>query len=538
MFKRLVLFISALLILASAPQAEAQAKVRRNVEIELEPVEGASVYEIQVRRKDERGATPMTFKTKKPIWSATIKPGTYDMQVRSYDNRGAPGDWSPPTEIDVKLPAIIVKGPEAKAVIKAASTSSEAVRLAWEPVPGANGYKVQIKSEGDAYSTEKDVGGPEWTADLPVGHLYTWNVAAIDYRGQSGDLAGEGYQFELRGPPLKKPRIMKPISKYIKQLTWTAPDHATTYTYELTRYNASNKTWDPVEKGELKEAKLSLDVSRPSGRYFLSVQAKAPYWEPSEKGQLEFYMQGGFKDVADVDAAMLRDSIIKPTHYYAIASYLITRITYTAEDWDNNSSPKAVALGGTGRLGAGYQNPTSHWGGFTILDLSGFTIEGKTYTFASGEVHATRRLELGQKGLLQLATGLFVKELPVLNGFAEAGYTGVGVVRGIGPHAGVDYWLPLGPKLGIQLNARGYYSLIGSSPNGASLVPALSYQAGVLGTYRLTRRWMGYAGYAYRLDEAYYKTTAGDPSSYAQAGQTNHVSVEGHYLNLRLEWSF
>lgn len=536
---RRIALILTLTLLASTESILAEPKVRRNVEIELEPVDGASLYEIQVKRKDERGAPALHFKTKKPTWSATIKPGTYEMQVRSYDGRGAPGDWSPPTDIQVKLPAIIVKGPNTKSTIKAQNTDSENVRLAWEPVPGANGYKVQLKNEDGSFSKDKDVGSPEWTADLPVGHAYSWNVAAIDYRGDSGDLTSEGYQFELRGPPLKKPRVTKPLSKYVKQLTWSAPDHATTYSYELTRYNSSSKTWETIAKGDnLKEPKVDLDVSKPSGRYFLSVQAHANYWEPSEKGQLEFYMEGGFKDVADVDNAMIRQSIIKPTHYYAIASYLITKITYSADDWDDNSNPKFEALGGTGRLGAGYQDPASNWGGFGIVDYSGFTIEGKTFYFASMELHATRRLEFGQRGLLQLASGLFIKELPVVKGYTETGFTGVGTIRGIGPHVGFTYWLPLGPKLGLQANARVYYSLLGSSPNGSSIESTLSFQGGLLGSYRLTRRWMGYAGYAYRLDQAAYPTKYPDTSSYAREGQTNQVNIQGHYLNLKLEWSF
>jgi hypothetical protein len=49
---------------------------------------------------------------------------------------------------------------------------------------------------------------------------------------------------------------------------------------------------------------------------------------------------------------------------------------------------------------------------------------------------------------------------------------------------------------------------------------------------------MGYAGYAYRDDTAQYAADPGDPQSFATAGQTNEINLQGHYLNLILEFSF
>jgi hypothetical protein len=53
---------------------------------------------------------------------------------------------------------------------------------------------------------------------------------------------------------------------------------------------------------------------------------------------------------------------------------------------------------------------------------------------------------------------------------------------------------------------------------------------------------MGYAGYAYRNDDARFKATPGngsDPNSgLAQEGDMNSVSISGHYVNLVLEMGF
>jgi hypothetical protein len=60
----------------------------------------------------------------------------------------------------------------------------------------------------------------------------------------------------------------------------------------------------------------------------------------------------------------------------------------------------------------------------------------------------------------------------------------------------------------------------------------------LLGSYRLNRAWMGYAGYAYRKDELRYDTDPSNPDSFAHPGQVNEISIDGHYLNLILEFSF
>ncbi len=517
----------------------AEPKVRRNVEIEFETVEGASLYEVQVIRKDDRARKPLLFKTKNPMWQANIKPGIYEMQVRAYDDRDVPGDWSPPTEIQVRLPAIIVKEPQPEAKVQARDSKEHNVKLEWEPIPGARSYKVTLKGEKDAFLIEKEVSEPRLETAVPSGHKVQWNVAAIDDRGEEGEQISEPYKFELVGPPLEKPQISKPISKFVRELEWQSPKHSTFYSYNLTYYNAKKKTWVPVAaKADAKESKLKMDVTKPSGRYRLTVQAHGEHRNPSEKSQMDFLMQGGFKDEAEFENAILRDSVSKPTNFYAIASYLLTEVTYAYANADGGYRATFEAIGGTGRLGMGYQEPRSTWGGFLLVDYSGFIIQGQSFRFASAEAHVTKKLEFGQGGLLLFASGLFSKELPIVDGNVVEGFTGVGSVRGTGPHVGFSYWHPLTDRLGVQINARGYYTLFGSASGGRKSEASLSMQYGLLGSYRLGRSWMGYAGYAYRKDEANFATDSGNPASFAQPGNVNSITLEGHYLNLVLEWSF
>jgi len=518
--------------------AFAQNKVRRNVEVEFEKIEGASSYEVKLFRKGTRSDKPLLFKTKEPSWTANIKPGLYLMQIRSFDSRGVPGDWSPEAELLVKLSAIIIKSPAHNAVVDVEENDKANVTLQWEPIPGAKKYQVNLQSKTSAWKKEDSVSDPEIVVNLPVGENFVWNAVGVDEKGDSGEISGDPYVFTVRGPPLTSPSISTPLSEFLTELKWSRPDKATHYAYELKYFNSTKKSWELIDKSdEHYEAKVKLDISRPTGKYRLVVRALGSGHRPSPDAQLDFKMRGGFRNESELESAMLRESLLKPTRFYAVASYLITQIDYQFTNYDANSAPKFKALGGTGRLGLGYQGMKSKWGAFGLIDLSGFAINGANYRFAASEGHVTRRFELGPGGLLIVGGGLFYKQLPIMEGTPIEGFRRVGRVSNIGPHAGFTYWKPFTQRLGLQANARAYYTLMGSSDTGQSVESSLSYQYGLMGSYRLSRSWMGYAGYAFRHDETRFSASPG-AQSFAKPGNVNEIAIEGHYLNLLLEFSF
>ena len=533
LLRSLTLFLALAVVTAGAAE-----RVRRNVVIEWEKIDGATAYEVQVVRKDDAKKKPLKFKTKEPKWSATIKPGLYDMQIRSYDDRGVPGDWSPASELTVKLPAIIPLRPSANEVVNASAEKSEDVTFKWEPVPGASKYRIHAQSANASWITDKDVETNSAALDVPAGEFINWTVTAIDEKDELGDAWDAPQSFELRGPPLAKPTIEKPISSYLKEMKWKQPDYASTYTYTLKYQNPKTRKWEQIEsKPDHPDNVLKLDTKRPTGRYRLSVQAQAERRKPSPTTQLDFDMRGGYEDEKAVENAILRESITKPTKFYAITSYMISKIDYSQKDVDSNASTHFKAIGGTGRVGIGYQDPDSKWGGFGIADYSGFLIGGRSFKFASFEAHVTRKLEFGQGGLLLFGTGFYSKELPVVKGSPVDGFEGVGKTRTLGPHAGFTYWTPISARFGVQANARAYYSFMGGGPSGEKARSSLSYQYGVLGSYRLNKAWMGYIGYAYRIDDAQWAAKGGT-TSFAEPGQVNQVTIKGHYLNLILDFSF
>ncbi len=532
----LILSVTACIFLCT-PSAFAEG--RRNVELEWDAIEGATMYEVQVIRKDGASKKPMRFKSKDPKWFATINPGLYSMQIRSFDDRGAPGRWSPPTDLRVKLSSVVQLSPKSGESIDSDQDKVQQTPLRWEAVRGAERYKVTIRSASSSWHAENEIKATEWTVSTPVAESFEWNVTAVDPVGEVGDANAKASPFDVIGPALSKPSLQKPLSKYVEEVKWNQPPNSNRFAYKLSYKNGETNNWENLdEKEDYPENQIKMDISRPTGTYRLKVVALADRRKPSPEAEIEFEAKGGFKDAAALHAAVMRDSMSKPTSYYAIASYLIAQIQYDSQNHDTNLISTFKAIGGTGRVGVGYHKDESEWGAFGILDYSGFEIGGKAYRFASVEGHLTRKLEFGQGGLLLVGTGLFSKELPVVAGSKVTGFQGVAKIRDIGPHVGGSYWLPLTQRLGLQTNARAYYTLMGSTSTGTKVLPSLSYQWGVLGTYRLSPLWMGYAGYAYRKDQAEYSAKTGDPTGSGRAGDINKVMLQGDYLNLILEYSF
>ena len=178
-------------------------------------------------------------------------------------------------------------------------------------------------------------------------------------------------------------------------MKWEKPDRAKTYHYQI--FKKQKGKWVLVEEQkEHNTNKAPFDLSRPPGKYRVSVQAHAPYTQSSKVARLQFRAAGNLRSPAAVNNAILKDSIEKPTNWYGIASYFITSMSYKGKEHveSGGEGGSLDAIGGTGRLGLGYQSPKRKDGYYGVIDLSGFAIKddnGKSMnpTFASMELHYT-----------------------------------------------------------------------------------------------------------------------------------------------------
>jgi hypothetical protein len=529
----LICFTLAFLFALSALSAQSGERYRRNVEFEWDAIEGAQSYDLEIQKGDKT----LKFTTKQSQWVGNLVPGMYKMKIRAKDHRGVPADWSPPEDFKVGLETAKLTTPKPQDQIQSGADEKYEVVFSWEPVKAAESYVFELVSDDGTIKQTETVKENRLTLNLPVAQKYTWKVNALGMGMDSDSLAAD--QFTVLGKKIKSPTLVKPETEFVRSMKWDPAPFATNYSYTLFRWDAKAKAWEKVEqKEDMQETELVFPPDYPGGRYRFQIKAQNPLRVPSALAQMDFKVKTGDRSPAAEETATLRMSIERLNGWYTIASYLITMVDYKGINFDrSNSVINYSAIGGTGRLGAGYLSPKSPWGFLGIADLGGITVvNASNYTYASLEANGIHRRSLGDRGELRQQIGFFYKELPETIGKTSDAITAMNLVKTIGPHYGIEYWWALSSKWGFQVNTHLYPSLMKiNTPNGQNIQPSLSTQFGLLASYRLQRNLTGLAGYAFRQDQISYKAEPGQGS--AGSNDFNKVELSGHYLNLFLEWA-
>lgn len=535
----IVLALSVLPLLAFG-----QGVAKRAVSLEWEEVPEVTGYEIEITRVLQNGnrKKPIQFKVKGASWSAKVYPGRYEMRMRSIDDRGVAGDWSDPTDLWVKLPPPQLITPEDGAELKTGESDKYDVTFKWQSVPAATGYRLEVLNKDGQVAEAKDVSETSAQLSLPVGAKYGWRVTTL-MEGSTipGEVSANPRSLGLLGQKLATPKPEKPDSKFVTELKWAPPEHATHYAYAIMRKDSDGK-WRLVDKQlDAKENVIKLDPNKPGGNYKLQVKAMGDMRETSDVGSMDFYVYEGARTPAAIETAMLREAIDKEHTKFFIASYLLSNQQYEGSNRESGKKVKYDVLGGTGRLGYGYM-PKGKWGFVGIADLSGVVINNRNYLYASIEAQAVWRKYVSAVTQFRAFGGLFVRQTPEVKG-QDATTISVKDITHVGPSIGAQIWHPLSYKFGMQVNAQGYFSMLGlETPNGRDIVPTMSYQVGAMGSYKIRQNITGLAGYAYRVDNVSYKARPYENGStelnFASEGDVNEVSLTGHYLNLYLEVGF
>lgn len=519
------------------------APYRRLVNFEWEAIEGAKSYEIELKQskeddKEKGEGKTFTFKVKEAAWNGRLTPGRYMMRLRSRDYRGVPGDWSPPSEFNVGLETAVLKFPASRARIATKETDKIKMDFQWAPVGGADQYQFTLTSEDGKTQVSETLKETKIRLELPVAMNYTWKVSASDAHGIQSDATAVS-QFSVLGKALDAPRIEKPENEFVREIRWKKIDYASGYDVYVLKWNGQSKKWEKFKVIQnTQDDSLPFDDTWPGGKYQVAVRAKSDMRPASTLAKQSFSVRHGDRSPAAEYTALVRKSIDRVTGWYAIASYLVTEMQFKGVNPEKNSAVAYSALGGTGRMGVGWFNPDTPWGFLGIIDLSGFTFNGKTQTFASAEVNAVYRRAVGDRGEVRFQIGPYYKELPETVGDPFSGESQDLKITSAGPHAGAEYWFSLTPKLGLQINAHLYMSLLKiSTPNGEPLRPSLSTQFGFLGSYRFTPTFTGLIGYARREDKMSYNAVP-RADNFAVEGDVNESTVVGNYLNIFAEWAF
>ncbi len=503
----------------------------RETSMEWEPIPDATSYDIEIKSTIGGEEKPQVIskitETKKDI---KLPPGNYLVRIRSRDRRNVAGTWSAPIVFPVGLDPVKMKSPTTNQIISASEPELQEISFEWEDVGGADEYHFELTDEDGAIVTNEKLQKNKFQIKLPVAKKFKWKINAYTTSGLHGDENTSG-QLTLLGPKLERPKIKAPDNEWVRELTWENPQRAKQIEYILSRYDPKTKKYLLIDKKQDPQQQLlPFQKNWPGGRYRFLVRATSPLRVTSDTAKIEFQVRGGDRSPASENIATVRKSIDRTNGWFLIASYLVTYMQYEnsfTETGSNGTSINVNVVGGTGRLGAGYLAAGSPWGFLGIIDYSGFLLDSKKYTFASTEFSGIYRTTSGERGEIRQIFGLYTKEIPMLLGTTNS-FTGAEKITSLGPHYGAEYWYALSPTIGFKTHGHAYYSLLKrSTPNGGAIVPSLSWELGILGSMRLSKKATGLMGYVYKKDSASYKSAS---------GFNNSVGIAGHYLNFFLEY--
>lgn len=268
------------------------------IEIEWEPIEKASGYEIRFTPSD--GKKAILVKTRESRLAQELPIGKYVLQIRTRArdiNFLSP--WSDPMNIEVVEKEINPLKPEDKAIIESRSGPKDTIEFEWSPVENVKEYTLKVWNE-----KRKDnpwvfvTRATKKKLEVPAAEAYYWQVlfetdSAVSYQQQPTT-----FTFLLKGSRLITPKIHPPQDpSHVQSLSWTATPGATNYEVELAYRFLDEDDFQTPEKFTSNAASIFFDKLKP-GIYRARVQAKGEKRTTSEHGAIEFVVKPSASDLS------------------------------------------------------------------------------------------------------------------------------------------------------------------------------------------------------------------------------------------------
>lgn len=499
---------------------------QRDVTVEWEKLPGAKVYELELTRIPVSEKTkPEIFQSTEAAWTGPLLPGTYLMRIRAKDHRKAPGKWSPPEQFQVGLEPVVLLTPLKNELKKTTHDLEETVTFKWQPVEGASQYQFELSSRKQDFTLGLVLEEPQVSLTLPVAEQYKWKVQARGPMDNSSESPSSS-EFTLLGKKLLSPKVIEVPT--LGGIMWEKPEHAETFDYLLMRLDASTGKWE--RQDAVKESKAEGIEFKPEwvgGTYALAIQAKAPLRESSDRTESRFKIKDSNRKPAAINSLVAEPESQLIQNGYLFIEQLLSQMDYESTNTDASGRGQFTGLGGSFRIGAGYfWNDTWAFGGSS--EAGGLLEDTSRYAFSSQELHFIRR-KTTSDGEARHYFGLYSKEVPMVSATGSNPYD-IEPVRAGGFHYGYERNHQINSKYGFQWNIHPFLNVLKiHTPNSADLTPTISLKAGLLGSYQFSPLVKGLAGYTYRLENIAYRPIGNND-------RDNSIEMEGHFLNLLLEW--
>jgi hypothetical protein len=134
---------------------------------------------------DNEESAPSMFDAREPNFKVRLRPGRYEVRVRSVDKDSVPSDWSTPQKFFIDFFPPIVIGPIKGEVVDSNDDDDADVELKWKPVPDVNHYKVFVFDEKGEMIKSLPVETNKAKVKLHHNRKYMWKV--VGYSAEEPD---------------------------------------------------------------------------------------------------------------------------------------------------------------------------------------------------------------------------------------------------------------------------------------------------------------------------------------------------------------
>jgi hypothetical protein len=283
---RAIVKLASLIFFLSGTLANAQSKMDREIEIDLDTVAGARKYEVKI--SDSTGVQkPSTYTITTPHFSRKLTLGKWKIETRSFDKRGVAGPWTEIGNIEIGFKAPEFIRPKAQEKLQGIPQKTTEVAVEWTSFSPLAHYHATLRKEGqDKPVLDQVVTGTKIKAKLPLGQ-YTATLKSEVPDGVPMDGKDpEPLAFVVSGGKLATPVAKPLLSATDKSWTWEPVKYAKSYDIKITRTNdTSGKPADTQDAAVTTNTKAP-EYARPDdlapGKYHIEISASAPNFDTSD----------------------------------------------------------------------------------------------------------------------------------------------------------------------------------------------------------------------------------------------------------------
>lgn len=541
-------FFTLLILITAFNLTSLRASEDRWIDLEFDPIENASSYEIELFQKSEGQKLVLeNYKSETPTWTKKVKPGKYFVRIRSLDKRNAPGPWSEEMFIPIKLPEVKILFPLNDAIIETNEEDiSHKLNFEWMPVAGANFYKLNLYNREQKLLQSETVSTTVYPTYLNKRDTYFFEIIPLIDKNDEHTEKLSLNQFNLTYGKLPAPKPILKTSPSSVIISWKEVASDAQYKVKLIRIDSNESSAEKlITEKTIKNTELILNKKSVSeGTYKLFINAEKPGHQNSTTSQVVYeYEKDEIRVVVEKFTGIFDEEKRKVLKHTLSGFFSYPSLNYEFKNYENDTISKQQLNGNAFEINYNYKTnktfvnyPISLNPQIRIMNLAD---NYASALFVKADALLLLEKKYNEKITLFPNVGFFLNKTPAL------------VINRLNPNtANEENFISTGPAFGIkgeyrfndQMVFKSQYQLrlnllsISAMPEN-SQSPSLNHEFSIQ------------AGYAFRthlnlvfkgtyLNENVVSRPKVGGGSFASSSDQNKITNSGFLMSFGAEWFF